>query len=114
MTVYALEGVTPRLGERTFVAPNASVIGDVELGDDASVWFGAVVRGDGFPIRLGARTNVQDNAVVHITGGKSATTVGNDVTIGHMAIILGCTIGNRCLIGGRDIDYPSQTHILPG
>ena len=99
MTVFALEGVVPQLGRGVFVAPSASVIGDVVLGDESSVWFGTVLRGDVFPIRIGARTNVQDNAVVHVTGGQAATSVGDDVTIGHMALIHGCTVGNRCLIG---------------
>jgi len=99
MAVFALKGIAPTLGKGTFVAPTASVIGDVVLGDESSLWFGTVVRGDVFPIRIGARTNVQDNAVVHVTGGKAATTVGDDVTIGHIALIHGCTIGNRCLIG---------------
>ncbi len=99
MTIYALQGVAPKLGRATFVAPNASVIGDVVLGDEASIWFGTVLRGDVFPIRVGARTNIQDNAVVHVTGGQAATSIGDDVTIGHMALIHGCTVGNRCLIG---------------
>jgi len=99
MTVYALKGVAPKLGRAAFVAPNASVIGDVVLGDESSVWFGAVVRGDVFPIRIGARTNVQDNSVVHVTGGQTATFIGDDVTIGHTALIHGCTVANRCLIG---------------
>ena len=99
MALYTLRGCAPKLGKDTFVAPNASVIGDVVLGDEASVWFGTVLRGDVFPIRVGARTNVQDNAVVHVTGGKAATTIGDDVTIGHLALIHGCTIGDRCLIG---------------
>ena len=99
MTVYALKGVGPTLGTGTFIAPNASVIGDVVLGDESSIWFGTVVRGDVFPIRIGARTNVQDNAVVHVTGGVAKTTIGDDATVGHGSIIHGCTIGNRCLIG---------------
>lgn len=99
MTVYALGNVTPTLGKNVFVAPNASVMGDVVLGDEASVWFGAVLRGDQFPIRVGARTNIQDNAVLHITGGSAPTTVGEDVTVGHLALVHGCTIGNRCLVG---------------
>lgn len=99
MAVYALRGVRPQLGEGVFVAPSASVIGDVVLGAESSVWFGTVLRGDVFPIRVGARTNVQDNAVVHVTGGKSATTIGDDVTVGHLALVHGCTIGSRCLIG---------------
>jgi carbonic anhydrase/acetyltransferase-like protein (isoleucine patch superfamily) len=87
------------VGARVYVAPTAAVIGDVELGDDASVWFGAVVRGDYYPIRIGARSNIQDNSVVHITNGQSATTIGDDVTVGHMVMLHGCTVGNRCLIG---------------
>jgi carbonic anhydrase/acetyltransferase-like protein (isoleucine patch superfamily) len=97
--IYTLAGVTPTLGKGVFVAPSASVIGDVVLGDGSSVWFGTVLRGDVFPIRIGARTNIQDNAVVHVTGGKAATTVGDDVTVGHLALVHGCTIGSRCLIG---------------
>jgi gamma-carbonic anhydrase len=97
--VYALKGLTPQLGAGVFVAPTASVIGDVVLGDESSIWFGAVLRGDVFPIRVGARTNVQDNAVVHVTGGKAATTIGDDVTVGHLALVHGCTIGSRCLVG---------------
>jgi gamma-carbonic anhydrase len=99
MTVFALKGVVPTIGRGAFVAPNASVIGDVVLGDESSVWFGTVLRGDVFPIRIGARTNVQDQTVVHVTGGEAATSVGDDVTVGHMAVLHGCTVGNRCLIG---------------
>ena len=99
MPLYEHKGVRPTLGRDVFIAPNATVIGDVHLGDEASVWFGAVVRGDVFPIRFGARTNVQDGSVVHVTGGQAATTVGDDVTIGHMVLLHGCTVGNRCLIG---------------
>jgi carbonic anhydrase/acetyltransferase-like protein (isoleucine patch superfamily) len=99
MAIYDLKGVRPTLGRDVFVAASASVIGDVVLGDAASVWFGAVLRGDYYPIRIGARTNIQDNAVVHITSGKASVTVGDDVTVGHSAIIHGCTIGSQCLIG---------------
>jgi len=99
MGLYALGDLVPTLGRDVFVADSAAVIGDVHLGDEASVWFGAVLRGDYFPIRVGARTNVQDNVVVHITADQAATTIGDDVTIGHAAVIHGCTIGNRCLIG---------------
>jgi carbonic anhydrase/acetyltransferase-like protein (isoleucine patch superfamily) len=97
--IYTLKGVAPVLGRGVFVAPTASVIGDVVIGEESSVWFGAVLRGDAFPIRIGARTNIQDNAVVHVTGGKAAATVGDDVTVGHLALIHGCTVGHRCLIG---------------
>ena len=99
MPLYEHLGVRPVLGRDVYVAPNATVIGDVQLGDDSSVWFGVVIRGDVFPIRIGARTNIQDNAVVHVTGEKAATTIGDDVTIGHLALLHGCTVGNRTLIG---------------
>jgi len=99
MAIYELNGVKPMLGRDVFVADSAAVIGDVHLGDEAGVWFGAVLRGDYYPIRVGARTNVQDNTVVHITADRAATTIGTDVTIGHSAVIHGCTIGDRCLIG---------------
>ena len=99
MAIYEHMGIRPTLGRDVYVAPNATVIGDVHLGDESSVWFGTVLRGDVFPIRIGARTNVQDGSVVHVTGGEAATTVGDDVTIGHMVLLHGCTVGNRCLIG---------------
>jgi carbonic anhydrase/acetyltransferase-like protein (isoleucine patch superfamily) len=99
VALYELAGIRPTLGRDVFIADSATVIGDVHLGDEAGVWFGAVLRGDYFPIRVGARTNVQDNAVVHITADLARTTVGDDVTIGHAAIIHGCTIGHRCLVG---------------
>ena len=99
MPLYEHQGVRPTLGRDVFIAPNATVIGDVHLGAQSSVWFGTTIRGDVFPIRFGARTNVQDGSVVHVTGGKASTTVGDDVTIGHMALLHGCTVGSRCLIG---------------
>jgi carbonic anhydrase/acetyltransferase-like protein (isoleucine patch superfamily) len=99
MPVYELKGVAPRLDRDVYIAEGARVIGDVHLGDEASVWFGAVLRGDYMPIRVGARTNIQDNAVVHITSGLAGATLGDDVTIGHAAIVHGCTIESRCLVG---------------
>ncbi len=99
MPVHALGDLRPTLGRDVFVAPNATVIGDVVIGEASSLWFGVVVRGDVFPIRIGARTNIQDNSVVHVTGGRSKTTIGDDVTIGHLAMVHGCTVGNGCLIG---------------
>jgi gamma-carbonic anhydrase len=99
MAVYELRGVRPTLGRDVFVAESAVVVGEVSLGDQTSIWFGAVVRGDCFPIGIGARTNVQDGAVVHVLGGQFETTIGDEVTIGHAAVVHGCTIGHRCLIG---------------
>ncbi|RAL22827.1 gamma carbonic anhydrase family protein [Lujinxingia litoralis] len=93
------EGTFPRLEPSVFVAPGAKVIGEVSLGGDSSVWYNAVVRGDVCPITIGARTNLQDLAMVHVTGGKFATVIGDDVTVGHRAVIHGCTIGDRVLVG---------------
>ena len=86
------------VGDEFFVAPSASVIGRVFLGRDANVWFGAVLRGDNHDIRIGDRTNVQDNAVIHVDYDAAAT-IGAEVTIGHMATVHGCTVGDRTLIG---------------
>jgi carbonic anhydrase/acetyltransferase-like protein (isoleucine patch superfamily) len=92
-------GVWPRLDGTVFVAESADVIGDVELGSLASVWFNVTVRGDVHRIRIGARSNIQDNSVVHVTHGTAPTTIGEDVTVGHGAIVHGCTIRDRVLIG---------------
>jgi carbonic anhydrase/acetyltransferase-like protein (isoleucine patch superfamily) len=89
----------PRIGRDVFIAPNATIIGDVEIADEASIWFGAVLRGDVGPIRIGPRTNVQDLACIHMTGGVSVTRLGADVTVGHGAILHGCDVGDRCLVG---------------
>ena len=97
--IQSFEGSHPRLGARVFVATNAAVIGDVAIGDRASLWFGCVVRGDVSPIRIGEETSIQDNAVVHVTGGKWSTEIGHRVTVGHGAIIHGCQIGDLCIIG---------------
>jgi carbonic anhydrase/acetyltransferase-like protein (isoleucine patch superfamily) len=82
-----------------FVAPTASIIGDVEIGAESSVWYGAVLRGDVMPIRVGARTSIQDNSVVHATGGWHDTVIGDEVTVGHSVILHGCRIGSRVLVG---------------
>ena len=92
-------GKTPRLGRGVFLAENCAVIGDVEIGDDASIWYSTTVRGDVMPIRIGARTNIQDNTVIHVTTDRFGTTIGNDCTIGHSAIIHACTVEDFCLIG---------------
>ncbi len=102
-------GVTPTLGARVYVDPAATVIGQVTLGDDASVWPGAVIRGDMHTIAIGARSNVQDNAVLHITHasdfnpGGWPLTIGDDVIIGHRAVLHGCTLGSRILVGNGAI-----------
>ncbi len=97
--ILSFGGHTPRIGRDVFLAPNATIIGNVEIADGASVWFGAVVRGDIGPIRIGPRTNVQDLCCLHLTEGVSKTVLGADITVGHGAILHGCTIGDRCLVG---------------
>lgn len=97
--IYRYKDKRPTVGERVYIAPNAAVIGDVTLGDDASVWFSVTIRGDLEPIRIGARTNVQDGSVIHVTGGQNGVSVGDDCTIGHLALVHGCTIGDRVLVG---------------
>ena len=89
----------PRVHANAYVDPSAQVIGDVEIGADASIWMNAVVRGDVHWIRIGARSNVQDGTVVHVMNGSHPTAIGDDVTIGHGAVVHGCTIGDRVLIG---------------
>lgn len=99
MIVRSYDGKEPRFGRRVFVAENAAVIGDVELGDDCSVWFATTVRGDVNAIRIGAGTNVQDNCTIHVTHHDWPTVIGEHVTIGHGAIVHGCTVGDGALIG---------------
>jgi carbonic anhydrase/acetyltransferase-like protein (isoleucine patch superfamily) len=99
MIVRSYDGKEPRFGSRVFVAENAAVIGDVEMGDDASVWFSTTIRGDINAIRIGPRTNVQDNCTIHVTHHDWPTIVGANVTIGHGAIVHGCTVGDGALIG---------------
>ena len=89
----------PQLGEDVYVSENAMVIGDVTLGDEVNIWVGAVIRGDMHYIKIGNRTNIQDNSVVHVTTRVSPTNIGSGVTVGHGAIIHGCTIEDDCLIG---------------
>lgn len=89
----------PRIGAEVFVAPDAWVIGDVELAPNVSVFFGAVLRGDILPIRVGAGTNIQEHSMLHTSHGRAPTIIGESVTIGHRAIVHGCSVGNRCLIG---------------
>lgn len=95
-------GVVPRCGKGVFVADGAILIGDVEIGEESSIWFGAVVRGDVHQVRVGARTNVQDHCILHVTRNDPLT-VGDDVTIGHGAVVHGCTVEDLCLIGNRAV-----------
>ena len=109
MTLRSFENKQPRQGQRIYVDDSAVVIGDVELGDDSSIWPLVVARGDIHSIRIGARTNVQDGSILHVTHAGDEVPdghpviIGNDVTIGHQVMLHGCTIGDRCLIGMSSI-----------
>jgi carbonic anhydrase/acetyltransferase-like protein (isoleucine patch superfamily) len=93
------EGVSPSLGDDAFVADSAVVVGDVVVGPGSSIWYGAVLRGDVMPIRVGARSNIQDLTMVHGTTGLAASSIGDEVTVGHRVILHGCTIHDRVLVG---------------
>lgn len=97
--VLPWRGKTPRIADTAFVAPGASVIGDVEIGADSSIWFGCTVRGDVHEIRIGARTNVQDGTVIHVTKGKFGTYIGDDVLIGHGCTIHACRLESGAFVG---------------
>lgn len=99
MLVVPYGNLQPRFGKGVFVAENATLIGDVELGDDVSIWYGAVLRGDIHHIRIGARSNVQDNCILHVTQNTWPTIIEEEVTLGHGVIAHGCTIRRGCLIG---------------
>ncbi|MGZ2412139.1 carbonic anhydrase/acetyltransferase-like protein (isoleucine patch superfamily) [Sphingomonas sp. F9_3S_D5_B_2] len=98
MTFYSLGDLSPQLGEGAWVAPSADLVGDVRLGARASVWFGAVIRADNTAIAIGEETNIQDGAVCHSDPGAPLI-IGARVTVGHQAILHGCTVGNDCLVG---------------
>src|SRR6187401_329171 len=97
--IKTVKGLSPVMGKDCFLADNATVAGDVVMGDGCSVWFNAVVRGDVNSIRIGNGVNIQDNAVIHCTYQKAATTIGDYVSIGHNAIVHGCTLHQNILVG---------------
>jgi len=97
--ILHVDGVYPKFGENCFIAPNATIVGDVIAGNDCSFWFNAVIRGDVNSIRMGNKVNVQDGAVIHCTFKKTQAIIGNNVSIGHNAIVHGCTIHDHVLIG---------------
>ncbi|NER09472.1 Carbonic anhydrase or acetyltransferase, isoleucine patch superfamily [Muriicola jejuensis] len=99
MIIRAVKGKSPEFGKDCFIAENATIVGDVVMGDECSVWFNAVVRGDVHYIRMGNKVNVQDGAVIHCTYQKAPTNIGNNVSIGHNAIVHGCTIEDDVLVG---------------
>lgn len=109
----------PIIGNNTFISPGVHIIGDVIVGKDCSIWFGSVLRGDVNYIRVGDRTNIQDNSVVHVTHDGSPTIIGDDVTIGHGVILHACTIGNRVLVGMGaiildEVVIPDDSYIAAG
>lgn len=97
--ILPVHGIMPKFGDDCFIAPNATVVGDVVMGDKCSIWFNAVVRGDVNTIRIGNKVNIQDGAVLHATFQRSSVVIGNNVSIGHNAIVHGCMIHDNVLIG---------------
>jgi carbonic anhydrase/acetyltransferase-like protein (isoleucine patch superfamily) len=97
--ILPVNGISPKFGKDCFIAPNATVVGDVEMGNECSIWFNTVVRGDVNSIRLGNKVNVQDGAVLHATFEKTKVIIGNNVSIGHCAIVHGCTLHDNVLVG---------------
>lgn len=97
--ILPVKGVSPKFGDNCYLAENSTVVGDVTMGNDCSVWFTAVVRGDVHYIKIGNKVNIQDGAIIHATYQKSPTNIGNNVSIGHRAIVHGCTVHDNVLIG---------------
>jgi carbonic anhydrase/acetyltransferase-like protein (isoleucine patch superfamily) len=97
--ILPVKGVLPTIPDNCFIAPNATIVGDVMMGDECSIWFNAVVRGDVNSIRMGNKVNIQDGACIHCTYQKTGTILGNNVSIGHNAIVHGCTVEDNVLIG---------------
>lgn len=97
--IIPFQGVTPTIDPGAFIAPTAAVIGDVMVGADTGIWFGCVVRGDVNEIRIGARTNIQDGTIIHVSGEGQGTYIGDDITVGHMALLHACMLENGCFIG---------------
>ncbi len=97
--ILPVNGVSPQIPDNCFVAPNATIVGDVKMGSECSIWFNAVVRGDVNSITMGNKVNIQDGACIHCTYQKSATVIGDNVSVGHNAIVHGCTVEDNVLIG---------------
>lgn len=91
--------ILPTIAPSAFIAPTATVIGDVEIGEDAGIWFGCIIRGDVNIIRIGARTNIQDGSIIHVSKDGQGTFIGDDVTLGHMVLLHACTLQSGCFIG---------------
>ncbi|TAI47012.1 gamma carbonic anhydrase family protein [Flagellimonas allohymeniacidonis] len=99
MIMKSVRGKSPKMGKDCFIAENATIVGEVDMGDECSIWFNAVVRGDVHFIKMGNKVNVQDGAIIHCTYERAPTTIGNNVSIGHGAIVHGCTVKDNVLIG---------------
>ncbi|MDP9076592.1 MAG: gamma carbonic anhydrase family protein [Bacteroidota bacterium] len=97
--ILPVRNISPSFGKECYIAPNATIVGDVEMGDNCSVWFNAVIRGDVHYIKIGSNTNIQDGAVIHASYQYAATNIGDNVSVGHNAIVHGCTLKNNVLIG---------------
>jgi len=97
--IRPVKGIAPEFGKNCFLAENATIVGDVKMGDDCSVWFNAVIRGDVNSIQIGNKVNIQDGAVIHCTYQKTKTIIGNNVSVGHNAIVHGCQIADNVLVG---------------
>ncbi|MGD8845397.1 MAG: gamma carbonic anhydrase family protein [Desulfobacteraceae bacterium] len=110
--ILAYQGKTPSIAANAFIAPTATIIGDVEIGEGASIWYGTVLRGDLAAIRIGTDTNIQDNCTVHTDNDKPAI-IGDRVTVGHNAVVHGCTVENSCLIGMNAVVL-SGAHLKTG
>lgn len=108
--IYSLNQFKPVIGPGVFVAPSAQIIGDVEVGENSSIWFQAVLRGDVMPIRIGKETNIQDSSVIHGTYKKCGATIGDQVSVGHQVILHGCQIDDRVLVGMGSV-IMDQAHI---
>ena len=117
--ICPLRGFTPKIGKNCFIAENAVIIGDVTIGDDCSIWYGVVLRGDVNTIKIGNRVNIQDNASVHTLYQRSVTVIGDDVSVGHNAVVHGAKVGNDVLVGMGAIlmdnaEIPDGTIIAAG
>ena len=117
--IRPLRGFTPKIGKNCFIAENAVIIGDVTIGDDCSIWYGVVLRGDVNTIKIGNRVNIQDNASVHTLYQRSVTIIGDDVSVGHNAVVHGAKVGNDVLVGMGAIlmdnaEIPDGTIIAAG
>lgn len=107
--ILPFNGVSPKIHQDAWIAPGAVVIGDVEIGAQSSVWFGCVVRGDVNTIRIGERTNIQDNSTIHVTRHSGPTTIGSGITIGHNAVLHACTLEDDCFVGMSSVILDGAT-----